>query len=185
MNWACIEWISFYRWMTQQISGSWKRESVWNLSFQRYVYNGKFNSFLLVASPILVVPLNVSEVFITSGLTCWQGRRIHIWRLKSLRHPLVHRGMCIWFSEPVKKLIFFSGQVAAQTLTTRDVCAATERLTKVVFLQWKPWFSWPLEACDTEISISGGSSGDSLHNRTEFSFYVSEKIYHIYVLYRI
>ena len=38
-------------------------------------------------------------------------------------------------------------------------------------------FYWPLEACDTEISISGGSSGDSLHNRTEFSFYVSEKIY--------
>ena len=38
-------------------------------------------------------------------------------------------------------------------------------------------FFWPLEACDTEISISGGSSGDSLHNRTEFSFYVSEKIY--------
>ena len=120
------------------------KPKLWSLSFQRYVDNGKLNSFLLVASPILVVPLNVSEVFITSGLTCWQGRRIHIWRLKSLRHPLVHRGMCIWFSEPVKKLIFFSGQVAGQTLTTRDVCTATERLTKVVFLQWKPWFSFGL-----------------------------------------
>ena len=40
--------------------------------------------------------------------------------------------------------ISFSGQVAAAAdvlkLTTRDVCAATERSLKVVFLQWKPWF---------------------------------------------
>ena len=40
--------------------------------------------------------------------------------------------------------ISFSGQVAAAAdvlkLTTRDVCAATGRPSKVVFLQWKPWF---------------------------------------------
>ena len=40
--------------------------------------------------------------------------------------------------------ISFSGQVAAAAdvlkLTTREVCAATGRPSKVVFLQWKPWF---------------------------------------------
>ena len=39
--------------------------------------------------------------------------------------------------------ISFSGQVAAADvlkLTTREVCAATGRPSKVVFLQWKPWF---------------------------------------------
>ena len=37
-----------------------------------------------------------------------------------------------------------------------------------------------LEDCETEISITGGISGDSLRQRNEFIFYISE-----YVLYRI
>ena len=57
----------------------------------------------------------------------------------TLAHIYVYDFLCL-----KRNWISFSGQVAAAAdvlkLTTREVCAATGRPSKVVFLQWKPWF---------------------------------------------
>ena len=64
----------------------------------------------------------------------------------------------------------------------RSLCSNRKAFKGSVFTMKTLVFSFvlPLEDCETEISITGGISGDSLRQRNEFIFYISE-----YVLYRI